>query len=413
MTDILFDDALETILETPTQADPGLSDDHLGTYLNEMGTVPLLDREGEIRLARRIEKGRIRIRRAMAMTPGLLERALQLIEDNRVNASHRPILSPPGGDGEPALHDLTPIRALLDEDRLEEAAQAFASLPLLIDFERDLVSEVRALAAAARERGDDVNDLDEICRTIAVNEIVVRRARNDMIEANLRLVVSIARKYNNLGIPLEDLIQEGNLGLMKAVDRFDYHRGFKFSTYATWWIRQAISRALADKSRVVRLPSHINEKQRALRNMQRELYQQMGRSPTVAEIAAGLDVDDIQVLSLMTLKDPVSLELPLNEDGESTLGDLLPDNTVSPLDVALRKDRERATLELLQDLPEREARILELRHGFGSGESMSLQQVGNTMALSRERVRQLEKQTLQVLRESGETHLADLNEPAD
>ena len=150
-----------------------------------------------------------------------------------------------------------------------------------------------------------------------------------------------------------------------------------------------------------------------LRNKQRELYQQMGRSPTVAEIAAGLDVDEQQVQNLMTLKDPVSLELPLNDDSDSTLGDLLPDDAVSPLDMTLRADRERATLELLHDLPEREARILELRHGFGSGESMSLQQVGNTLALSRERVRQLEKQTLDVLRERSELHLAELNENTD
>ncbi len=410
MTDI--DDVLEAILDTPAQPEPGVSDDHLGTYLNEMGAVPLLDKEGEIRLARRIEKGRTRIRRAVAACPGVLGAALQRLTDNRAGGSSRPLIGP-GPDGEPATHDFDRIRKLLDEGCLQDAAELFAALPLMIDFERELISAARAVIAAEGKQEDVTGELHDLGRTIAVNEIVIRRARNDMVEANLRLVVSIARKYNNFGIPLEDLIQEGNLGLMKAVDRFDYHRGFKFSTYATWWIRQAISRALADKSRVVRLPSHINDKQRALRNAQRELYQQAGRPPTVAEIAARLEADEEQVLKLMTLKDPVSLELPLGDDSDSTLGDLLPDDAVSPLDEALRSDRQRAMLDLLHALPEREARILELRHGFGSGESMSLQQVGNTLALSRERVRQLEKQTLSELRERSERHLEEFNEPAD
>ena len=243
-------------------------------------------------------------------------------------------------------------------------------------------------------------EIKEINRRISIGEIKARRAKKEMVEANLRLVISIAKKYTNRGLQFLDLIQEGNIGLMKAVDKFEYRRGYKFSTYATWWIRQAITRSIADQARTIRIPVHMIETINKINRVQRQMLQEMGREPTPEELGKRLDIPEDKVRKVLKIaKEPISMETPIGDDEDSSLGDFIEDSNIeSPVDAATSLGLEEATREVLANLTAREAKVLRMRFGIDMNTDHTLEEVGKQFDVTRERIRQIEAKALRKLR---------------
>jgi RNA polymerase primary sigma factor len=256
------------------------------------------------------------------------------------------------------------------------------------------------LAAIAARAGMPIHQLKEVNRRMSIGEAKARRAKKEMVEANLRLVISIAKKYTNRGLQFLDLIQEGNIGLMKAVDKFEYRRGYKFSTYATWWIRQAITRSIADQARTIRIPVHMIETINKLNRISREMLQEMGREPTAEELAERMDMSEDKIRKVLKIaKEPISMETPIGDDEDSHLGDFVEDaNTVAPPDAATWTGLKQATSEILATLTPREAKVLRMRFGIGMNTDHTLEEVGKQFDVTRERIRQIEAKALRKLR---------------
>ena len=258
----------------------------------------------------------------------------------------------------------------------------------------------RTLAALSADRKMDIGEIKEISRQMSISEAKARRAKKEMVEANLRLVISIAKKYTNRGLQFLDLIQEGNIGLMKAVDKFEYQRGYKFSTYATWWIRQAITRSIADQARTIRIPVHMIETINKLNRIARQMLQEMGREPTPEELSERVDMPEDKVRKVLKIsKEPISMETPIGDDEDSHLGDFVEDiNVMSPQDSAMIEGLREATQGMLGGLTEREAKVLRMRFGIDMNTDHTLEEVGKQFDVTRERIRQIEAKALRKLR---------------
>ena len=264
----------------------------------------------------------------------------------------------------------------------------------------DILAFQQKIADIEKELGLDVKGIKDISKRMAVGEAKARRAKKEMVEANLRLVISIAKKYTNRGLQFLDLIQEGNIGLMKAVDKFEYRRGYKFSTYATWWIRQAITRSIADQARTIRIPVHMIETINKINRVSRQLLQEMGREPTPEELGERLEMDEVKVRKVLKIaKEPISMETPIGDDEDSHLGDFIEDsNITSPVDAATSEGLKEATREVLENLTEREAKVLKMRFGIDMPTDHTLEEVGKQFDVTRERIRQIEAKALRKLR---------------
>ncbi|MFZ7792345.1 RNA polymerase sigma factor RpoD [Acinetobacter lwoffii] len=264
----------------------------------------------------------------------------------------------------------------------------------------DVLAFQQKIADIEKELGLDVKGIKDIAKRMAVGEAKARRAKKEMVEANLRLVISIAKKYTNRGLQFLDLIQEGNIGLMKAVDKFEYRRGYKFSTYATWWIRQAITRSIADQARTIRIPVHMIETINKINRVSRQLLQEMGREPTPEELGERLEMDEVKVRKVLKIaKEPISMETPIGDDEDSHLGDFIEDsNITSPIDAATSEGLKEATREVLENLTEREAKVLKMRFGIDMPTDHTLEEVGKQFDVTRERIRQIEAKALRKLR---------------
>jgi RNA polymerase primary sigma factor len=264
----------------------------------------------------------------------------------------------------------------------------------------DIIRAQKKLKAVSAETGLTVAEIKDINRRMSLGEAKARRAKKDMVEANLRLVISIAKKYTNRGLQFLDLIQEGNIGLMKAVDKFEYRRGYKFSTYATWWIRQAITRSIADQARTIRIPVHMIETINKLNRVSRQMLQEMGREPTPEELGERMDMPEDKVRRVLKIaKEPISMETPIGDDEDSHLGDFIEDITIgSPVELATGEGLKEATRDVLGGLTAREAKVLRMRFGIDMNTDHTLEEVGKQFDVTRERIRQIEAKALRKLR---------------
>jgi RNA polymerase primary sigma factor len=404
---VLLDEEAAAVEQPAEDAPLPMETDPVRLYFGEMGKVPLLTAAQEVEIGRRIEAGQAKLQEALGAIP-MAVRALTEIGDRLhrdASIANDIVVSPDGT--ELNRKGLAPMLRCFDRLRCwsksrtarGSAIQALvASLPLQPALVDDLVARVRG--ASAKEAGLPKRRLEALLVQIDRSDAAIRQAKRELTEANLRLVVSIAKRYLRSGLSLLDLVQDGNLGLMRAVDRFQYRRGFKFSTYATWWIRQAITRAIADRGRTIRIPVHLIEVLHRVSRTGRELTAELGREPTTEEIAhrTRLPAEKVRLV-LEASRMTVPLETPIGED--ASLGDFLEDTSVgSPADELMTHDLSREVERAMATLTPREQRVLRLRFGLGGETPHTLEEIGQRLEVTRERIRQIETQALAKLRRS-------------
>jgi RNA polymerase primary sigma factor len=386
-------------------------EDSIRAYYRKLGRVPLLTREGEVTLARRIEEAQGHVVRGLVASPLAVRELATVGEELRSGKLRaREVTRNPADeeDESVALHRLlelfSPVH-LLDRGQLRRerglAARRTAACQALDEMRLTRAILLRVVACMRRHAaGPQAASVQTTLEAVRRGEHDADRAKGDLIEANLRLVVAIARKHSGQGLLFSDLIQEGNIGLMRAVDKFDYKRGFKFSTYATWWIRQSITRAIADQGRTIRTPVHMVETGNRLASARGRLAQAQGREPTIEELATevGLPLAKTR-MALMARREPISLEAPAGEDGSARLVDFVADKEGGDaLDSLVQKSFVEGTRELLATLTAREAQVISMRFGLDGGVERTLAEIGASFALTRERIRQIENQALRKLR---------------